>query len=76
MGYDDSTTVERESKGIIDYKMDGIDPNTLEIDVYDTIDYKLRDADPIGIRIDIHNKIEKYFAVHSMELHLSLQFVF
>ena len=36
--------------------------------MYGTIDYTLRDVDPIGIRINIHNRIEKYFAVHSMEL--------
>ena len=33
MDYDDPITVEREFKGIIDYKMDGIDPNTLQIDI-------------------------------------------
>ena len=48
MGYEDSTTAERECKGIIDYKMDGINPNTLEIDVYGIIDYKLNELNRIG----------------------------
>ena len=37
MGYDDPATVERQFKDIIDYRLDGIDPITLEIDVYSII---------------------------------------
>ena len=48
MGCDDSTTVEREITGIIDYKTDGTNQNTLEIDVYGIIDYKLNELNRIG----------------------------